>query len=513
MSDLLALEWGEEAVGGLAAHVSPGRVRVLKEFVCQRTADADLADPAKAGAWLKTELERLDIKTTQVAITLPRDATIIRRLELPDAPEGEWPLLVRFQASAKWSIPLDELSLDFLPLPRGAEGGVPVLAATVPRKTLDGLRDMCTAAGLKLMSVGLSAVTAGELLARGPAGDAPPEGANLLIVRSARRTLIALYQRNALLFAHSVRISESDDPADAGSTVAAEFARALVAARNQYPKLPIEQAWLLGPIDAPLAEAVRKRLQCELQSFKPGAGIEWTIDEPADTALFAGPLGSLLSASGSKAPTLDFLSPRQPPPPSNAQRKRAILLGSGAAAAAILVLVGYFVHLQKLSGKITALEKEDAQLKQLLDRGQPTMKSARAVEDWIDGQVAWLDELRELQDNFPGNDRLYLTGLRCEPQAGNVRGRIKFEGFSRDRDDVMAWNNNLIEEHDHYRVKPHDTSRTTQDSQFPWHFESELMLMPETKAPPKPAPAAKVAAPSQRPGDNAVPSAKQKGAT
>ena len=518
MSELLALDWGEDAVCGLAAQVSPGRVRVLKEFVCKRGDDADLKDPAKAGAWLKAELEQQGIKATQVAITLPRESAIIRRLELPDSPEGEWPLLVRFQASSKSSIPLDELSLDFLPLPRGSEAGVPVLAATAPRKTIEGLRDMCAAAGLKLQSIGLTAVMAGELLARSPAADAETttaESARLLILRGSKRVLLALYQHHALLFAHAARLPETAEDSGPGSAVAAEFARAIVAARNSYPKLQIDQAWVLGSVDPSLAEAVRKRLQCELQAFEPRSGIDWSSGQPADLAAYAGPLGTLVAASGAKPPALDFLSPRQPPPPTNPARKRAIIIGASVAAVAVLLCAGYFYELRRLSANITRLEKIDRDLKELLKRGEPTMKSAGAVQDWIDARVAWLDELREVQAKFPGNDRMYLHSLRCEPLTGNVRGRIKFEGYSRDQDDVMDWNTDLIEEHDHYRVKPHETSRTAEDAQFPWHFESELMLMPESRKPTKPAaPAAKVAAPSApRPTGAPAATAKRKEAT
>ena len=518
MSELLALEWGEDAVCGLAAQVSPGRVRVLKEFVCKRGDDADLSEPAKAGAWLKAELEQQGIKATQVAITLPRESAIIRRLELPDSPEGEWPLLVRFQASSKSSIPLDELSLDFLPLPRGAEAGVPVLAATAPRKTIEGLRDMCAAAGLRLQGIGLTAVVAGELLARGPAADAgatATETAKLLILRGSKRVLLALYQNHALLFAHAARLPDTDE-AEPGSAVAAEFARAIVAARNSYPRLQIDQAWLLGSVDASLAEAVRKRLHCELQAFEPRSGVDWPSGQPADLAAFAGPLGALLAASGTNTPALDFLSPRQPPPPTNTARKRAIIIGAAAAAVVLLLCVGYFYELRRLSASVTQLEKMDRDLATLLKRGEPTMKSAGAIQEWVDRRVSWLEELRELQDNFPGNDRMYVTSLRCEPQTGNARGRIKFEGLSSDREAVIFWVQNLIAEHDHYRVNGHNTNKAGEDSRYPWHFETELMLMPETRETPaaKPAPAARVASPAApRPKGAPAATAKQKEAT
>jgi hypothetical protein len=294
--------------------------------------------------------------------------------------------------------------------------------------------------------------------------------------------------------------------------VAAEFARAIVAARNAYPRLRVDQAWLLGPVDPVFAEAVRKRLQCELQAFEPRSGVEWNARQPTDLAAYAGPLGALLAVSGAKTRTLDFLSPRQPPPPTNEKRNRAILIGAAVAAVVILLCGGYFYELRRLSANVARLEKLDKDLATLLKKGEPTMKSAGAIQEWVDRRVFWLDEMRELQEKFPGNERMYLTSLRCDPLTGNVRGRIKFEGQSRDREAVIDWVQNLITEHDHYRVNGHNTNKAGEDSRYPWRFESELTLMPETREPAKAAPAAKVAAPSA-PRPTGAATTKQKEAT
>ena len=81
-------------------------------------------------------------------VTLPRDEAIVKRLELPEVGDAELPVMVRFQAGAKSSVALDELALDFIPLPRRSEvPGREVLTATVPKQTMDEILAVCRSGG------------------------------------------------------------------------------------------------------------------------------------------------------------------------------------------------------------------------------------------------------------------------------------------------------------------------------------------------------------------------------
>src|SRR6516164_7225447 len=138
MADLLAIEWEHEQICGVRADVSSGRVRVQRTFVIPKpTTSSSSSGPLKID-WLKPELLKLGISGGQVLVALPRDEAIVKRLELPEVPDAELPVMVRFQAGAKSSVALDELSLDFIPLPKRSDvPGREVLLATVPRQPMD----------------------------------------------------------------------------------------------------------------------------------------------------------------------------------------------------------------------------------------------------------------------------------------------------------------------------------------------------------------------------------------
>src|SRR5262245_3009360 len=121
MAEVLALEWDHDQICGVLANVTPGRVRVRKSFVLGRPVVAVAGSGALPIDWLKSQLTSQGISGGDVLVALPRDEAVVKRIDLPETSDDELPVLVRFQAGAKSSVPLAELSLDFIPLPRRNE--------------------------------------------------------------------------------------------------------------------------------------------------------------------------------------------------------------------------------------------------------------------------------------------------------------------------------------------------------------------------------------------------------
>src|SRR5262249_31493017 len=148
MAELLAIEWEHEHVCGVLADAAPGRVRIQRTFVIPKPTTSVSSSGPLTIDWLKPELGKLGNSAGPVLVALPRDEAVVRRLELPEVPDDELPVMVRFQAGAKSSVALDELALDFIPLPKRSEvPGREVLMATVPRPTMDEVLTVCRNAG------------------------------------------------------------------------------------------------------------------------------------------------------------------------------------------------------------------------------------------------------------------------------------------------------------------------------------------------------------------------------
>src|SRR6516162_1765451 len=101
MAELLAVEWEHAHVSGVLAQVAPGRIRLTRTFVVPRPVTSITGSGPLQIDWLKPELSKLGIHGGQVLVALPRDESVVKRVELPDVSDDELPVMVRFQAGAK----------------------------------------------------------------------------------------------------------------------------------------------------------------------------------------------------------------------------------------------------------------------------------------------------------------------------------------------------------------------------------------------------------------------------
>ncbi|MGE5191070.1 MAG: type IV pilus biogenesis protein PilM [Deltaproteobacteria bacterium] len=485
MPELLAIEWEHEQVCGVLADVSPGRVRIERTFVIPKpTAAASGTGPIKVD-WLASEMKKLGLEGGQTLVALPRDEAIVKRLELPEVPDDELPVMVRFQAGAKSSVALDDLALDFIPLPRRNDvPGREVLMATVPRQTIDEVVTVCRSGGLEPVVIGLTAAAVAEFVARAESpADNAAAGASLVVARHGNRIEISMLRRCHLLFSHSARLSDAATGQQAQAIVA-EVSRALVALRGAIADVKIERAWTLvsAAEHEQLAESLHRRLQCEVVALDPFTSVdrdERVAAAIADRSLFAGPIGMLLARADARVPGLDFLSPRQPAVKRDLRRQRLIRAGAGALALVLLLGTAQWMRLSNLDAQVQVLVDAESKLDKELAEGAPTKKSSDDVAKWMADGEDWLDELPELAARMPGTDRVYLKSLRCEPRtSGSGFARFNLQGLARERQDALSLNERFLAAGDRYQGMPVvERPEPKPPEYYSWSFDKEIRLM------------------------------------
>ena len=116
-----------------------------------------------AGPWLQQEWSRAGLSAQSLWVVLPREDVVLRHLELPQAPDDELPDLVRFQASGRSTVPIDQLNLDFIPLPADARReGRDVLAATIPKTLTEQVRKLARELDRELAGLSFTSHALGE---------------------------------------------------------------------------------------------------------------------------------------------------------------------------------------------------------------------------------------------------------------------------------------------------------------------------------------------------------------
>ena len=223
MADLLALSWDRHRLTGIELSPAAGGPRVLGAF------SVDWPEQPPTSVWLRETLKRFGVNAKQVALALPREDAVLRLLELPQVSDAELPTLVRFQAAARSAQSIDQLLLDFLPLPlRDGVAQKEVWLATALQTTIDPIKKLLEESGLELVQLTLSSLCLTELIARGEARKSmDAAGASLVVLRDRARMELAVVSQRQLIAAHAVKWSSVADIPPV-SKMLAEVSRVLV---------------------------------------------------------------------------------------------------------------------------------------------------------------------------------------------------------------------------------------------------------------------------------------------
>ncbi|MCA9053208.1 MAG: hypothetical protein KDA75_05190 [Planctomycetaceae bacterium] len=485
MPPLLALDWNQDTLGCIEAELGGEKVRVLRtaQFPWPEAIDRS-EDPAGLGSWIGQQLTAAGIESREAIVVLPREEVVTRRLELPNAPDEELPELVRFQAAAKSATPLDQLILDFVPLPQlEPEAPRPALMATLEQKRLQHFLECSAAAGLQLRSLQASPFSVAEVAIRSERQRGEDsEAATLVIFQDEHRVELSILQRLGLVFTHHTRVDPTDARALRGTL--SEINRSIVTfGQLMHSSVEVARVCLIhdGEIDHALEEALSQRFSGRLHVVDPADDSAVETAGPDVAARLAGlapAMGALLGRLERTVPSVDFLNPRRPPPPRDLRREQMIRIGTRAGAAVLLLGIAGWWYASHLDGQIADLQKEDGDLTVELKQGQPAMDAHTAIHGWQSAAVEPLGELERLNRLLPGTHRLLLLDAHVIPGREGEVARINGYGIARTEADITALWDTLTRAG--YRVQPKVSLPYKNDPDYPHRFEFDVSRIPQT---------------------------------
>jgi Tfp pilus assembly PilM family ATPase len=488
MPSLLSLDWNRDALGCVEADVTGGQVRVLRigRFDWPAAIDRD-TDAPTLGDWLKQQLRSIGVQAEETILVVPREEVVTRRLELPAAPDEELPELVRFQAAAKSTTPLDQLALDFIPLPPiEGEQALPALVATMDRQRLDHLQKTCAAAGLAVKSVQASPFAVAEVAIRRERqrGD-DPNVATLVVYQDEHRVELSILHRLGLVFTHHTRFDPGDERALRGTL--AEINRSTVTF-NQLMHSTVEVARVClihdGAIDPALEQALSERFSGRLHVIDPATDEAVKTNDAATAARLAGlapAMGALLGDVQRTVPSVDFLNPRKPPPKRDLKRERMIYIGIRAGAAVLFLAVIAWWYASHLQSQIDTLVKEDGVLSVELSGAAAPKNVFSKIQSWQSTAVQPLSELDRLNKLLPGTDRVLLLDVHVLPGRTGELARITGVGIARTERDIEELFDALTTAG--YRVQPQVNDDYKLDPDYPHQFDLDISRLPKAEPP------------------------------
>lgn len=402
MTRMLAFEW-DAAEARLAVARIAGGVQVEAALAIPLRG-GESSGAAGIGAKIAAALAERGIARGDALVALARGKVELRRLQLPPVPDDELPDLVRFQALRQFPGLGDDWPLDFVKLdgePRGEDQQLTVLAATASPDAMAEVRRVCDACQLPASRLELRPLASVALAAR----SGRSSGCRLLVELLAEEAeLTVMVDRDAVVL-RTVRIPEHDPAA----AIVAEIRRTLAAAKGQLGGREIDAVTLLGS-DSETA-ALRTTLAAELGKpvdvLDPFSCVDVSgsvaASLPAQRARFAAVLGMLCIQAAEQSPAVDFLHPRRRPVPPN-RRFRYAVIAAGVAAILLLGVVGFWWRLSNYDKQIRLRGSESADLNKPVEMAKKLEAEVAEIDEFVLGDVNWLDELVELSREFPPPD-------------------------------------------------------------------------------------------------------------
>ncbi len=486
MARLLALEWGLREARVVVARTRGDEVVIEHAFAI----DLGLRDPGQTfadesvGSKIAAELNARKLGRIETLVAVGRASIELRQLTLPPSPPEELPDLVRFQALRQFTTIGEEWLIDFVPLDSGEEESTSVLAAAISPEMVSQITQTCQIANLVPSHLVLRPFAAASLLRRCDAS--PSTTCRLMVDLLVDEADLTVLVDSSVVLMRTVRLSASDDATVQSRALLGEMRRTIASAQNQLRGRRIEKVILCGDgtDQTVLKQAVDHEFSLSVELFDPFQ--KFPLDtqagatRPAHAGRFAPLLGMLLDEATGAAHPIDFLHPRKRPEPPS-QKRRIVVLASSVAAILLLVAGGIWWSLRNLDGALAAAKAESTELAKEVEGANVSIAQAKVIEQFVAGDITWLDELYALSQELPPPEDVILTQLNLSTRQ--PRGaQIVLDGYTRDSSQFNALRESLRREG--RSVISTGTQDDARRKDYHWRFKETVLLDKTISLPP-----------------------------
>ncbi|MGL6076995.1 MAG: hypothetical protein ACRC8S_22800 [Fimbriiglobus sp.] len=352
------------------------------------------------GQRLAKLLEQAEIKPAPVYVILGRDRVIIKEVKYPACAPVDEPLIVRGQATKELVDAIDDVVMDYIPMPDASDGMKQAQVVFVRKDLLLAVRTMCETAGLKIAGItprpfALTGVLPASLAQETSAVASLWEGGGEFVIS----------RNGQMMFARNFSPQSTDNDA----TLASELKRNLAVYAGQRNALPVQGVYLTESHRSGAAQRAGTALSLPAETFDPLAGIESANVIPSSIrGRFAAPVGLLKLHAANRLP-INFTVPRQPKAEATQVSGKWLLAGVLAIALLFgLGVVGYLM-VDEAESRLAGLKTVKSTQETELAKYDTDIKRLTILDEYEARNVVWLDELYELAARMPEVDQSKIT--------------------------------------------------------------------------------------------------------
>ncbi|TWU43184.1 Competence protein A [Novipirellula aureliae] len=468
MPKKIAIDWDESELRVVAANSNGSKVSIIG-------ADVVPLNDSDVYSCLRHYVSEHGFDKAETVVVIGRGKAELRELQLPPVPDEELPDMVRFQSIRNFASAGDNATIDYLITSRN-ESGVKAIAAAVSPKQLTEVTEVCQAAALEPSQIVLRPLAAAALFLQ---TDKPNQtsGDTVLIDLLNDDAEITLIRDGGVIFVRTVRMPASQT-AQAKSLVN-ELRRSLLAcgATQSLSRIVL---WGRESVHREQIEHIATSMEVDVQVVNPFDLVD--IEAPTKSKLpdhigRLAPLVGLLVCDGAHTSQLiDFLNPRRREEVKPNHRRTAILIGIPVAILAGSLFWAY-QNLRSLDSQIERLTTITTETKEPVTEALEKIAKVRRIDQFLDSQPVWLDELRQIAVRLPPSDKVMLKSVTAASDPRTGVGTLTLAGSAIDPS-VIEKLEEAIRDDDH-RVIGEGASEQNSKDAYRWVFTEKVTIEPD----------------------------------
>jgi Tfp pilus assembly PilM family ATPase len=481
LAKYLAIDWDQKQLHVVAGTVNRGVVKVTRAVVWDEERAPNPAEAEALGELLRERLKAEKIAPAPVLLCVGRDRVILKEVRYPQVPQAEEPGVVRFQAVKELTDAADEVVIDYTTAGEtNGSGERRAYVLALRRELLAAYQTLCRSAGLKLLAVTprpFAALGCLEQALPGGTGLPAPEpaAATALLTVAGRWAELCIAGQGRVLLARHLAV---------GDTLPGEVRRSLALQAGQQRQNPVRVLYLAGDDEA---GSLRQRLETVLtlpvHALDPLAGSAPAGLSARSRGAFTGPVGLLHAWAKAEPLPINFVAPKEPKRPRDPNKHRLIFAASALAALVVGGIAFAYAELASKDREIARLTFKKLDLDSQLVMVDEEAKRLKAISEWEEGAIVWLDELYDLVERFPDSNGIRMTTLTADSMTrgkDKYVARMNLKGVTTSDYTYIDTLEARLDEEKYYRPLPKKMDQNTSSRQerfrFPLQFTTGVQI-------------------------------------
>ena len=458
---IAVVQWSRSDIRYLVVAPSKPRLKLITSGKITREPDRDPIDQ------LAETFKERQIRARRLVLLLSRAELEVATLQLPPTEEKELPEMVASLIEQEFGDSETEWIVDFTISRTGDEHVSEVMAFSQSRDAQQELMQQAKAHQMTIEAVLPRGLTSVGLLREATTLTRPR---SVAIAFVDGQIDLAVLERSRPIFLRSVRVA-TDDLSELARRSAVEIRRCLAATGELIEEDQNSHIFVFGNLDEhdQFTEILSSELDSPVSLVNPIDYVTGADEDLEEGYLLAPLLGAAYEVLAGK-PDVDLMNPRQTPKPVHPARRWA-LIGGGLAVA--IAVAGYYLWSDRMEvhQELTSVKAEFNNEAKLANKMLEKVDDVRAVQAWMERDINWLDELRDLSERLPSGDVVTIRRLSGSSQNGT--GTINLSVQVSDPGNVAILENQLRGD-EKRSVNSNRVSERASDEEYPWQFETRL---------------------------------------